>query len=277
MVGGALRFVCRCAYAECDSGDLYFGEHAGQRDHPICGDPFGAGVVQCRPHDLRLPRGCEYFAPVAYLVSGAGILMGGVRTKPWNTYAGAFLGVAEAKPLIYGTNLGAILLRAFLASGLRGSSIRIVRMEDLFCVFGGALMMGLLFAEKAGIPLARALGEKMDGGAPIQLVMVFLLSNLIPAIVLTPMLPLCDGVLKKFWPSDSEDKLERPNYLTNQALADAETALDLIPNPLGRLFASVSSARATMGGGHDEGEATAFVILGGAIEIFCTGSPSKIH
>ena len=183
--------------------------------------------------------------------------MGGVRTKPWNTYAGAFLGVgiilfgleqigsglaplkdalwfheilemalaspmlaftigfaasallqsntgaamvvitlaqsgalgvAEAMPLIYGTNLGAILLRAFLASGLRGSSIRIVRMEDLFCVFGGALMMGLLFAEKAGIPLVRALAEKMDEGAPIQVVMVFLLSNLIPAIVLTPML-----------------------------------------------------------------------------------------
>ena len=30
---------------------------------------------------------------VAYLVGGAGILMGAVRTKPWNTYAGAFLGV----------------------------------------------------------------------------------------------------------------------------------------------------------------------------------------
>ena len=187
------------------------------------------------------------------------------------------LGVAEAMPLIYGTNLGAILLRAFLASGLRGSSICIVRMEDLFCVFGGALMMGFLFAEKAGIPLVRALVEKMDGGAPIQLAMVFLLSNLIPAIVLTPMLPLCDSVLKKFWPSDSEDKLECPKYLTNQALADAETALELIPKELGRLFASASSARVTMGGGHDEGEATAFVILGGAIEIFCTGSPSKIH
>ena len=61
-------------------------------------------------------------------------------------------------------------------------------MEGLFCVFGGVLMMGLLFAEKAGIPLVRALAEKMHGGAPIQLVMVFLLSNLIPAIVLTPML-----------------------------------------------------------------------------------------
>ncbi len=275
---------------------------------------------------------------VAYLVGGAGILMGAVRTKPWNTYAGAFLGVgiilfgleqigsglaplkdalwfhevlemalaspllafvigfaasallqsntgaamlvitlaqsgafgvAEAMPLIYGTNLGAILLRAFLASGLRGSSIRIVRMEDLFCVFGGALMMGLLFAENSGIPLVGALADKMDGGAPIQLAMVFLLSNFIPALVLTPFLPICDSVLKKYWPSDFEDKPECPKYLTNQALADPETALDLIPKELGRLFASVSPARATMDGGHDEGAAPAFVTLGGAIESFC--------
>ena len=124
-------------------------------------------------------------------------------------------------------------------------------MEDLFCVFGGALMMGLLFAENSGIPLVGALADKMDGGAPIQLAMVFLLSNFIPALVLTPFLPICDSVLKKYWPSDSEDKPDCPKYLTNQALADPETALDLIPKELGRLFASVSPSRATMGGGHD--------------------------
>ena len=40
----------------------------------------------------------------------------------------------EAALLIYGTNLGAIPLRAILAFGLRGRSLRLVRMEDLFCV-----------------------------------------------------------------------------------------------------------------------------------------------
>ena len=275
---------------------------------------------------------------VAYLVGGAGILMGAVRTKPWNTYAGAFLGVgiilfgleqigsglaplkdavwfrdvlemalgspmlafaigfaaaallqsntgaamvvitlaqsgalgvSEAMPLIYGTNLGAILLRVFLASGLRGSSIRIVRMEDLFCVFGGLLMMGLLFAEKAGIPLVRALADKMDGGAPMQLALVFLLSNFIPALVLTPFLPLCDGLLKRFWPGDPVDSPDCPKYLTNQALADPETALDLIPKELARLFASVSPLGESKDTGPDNSEPPAFAMLGSAIESFC--------
>lgn len=65
-------------------------------------------------------------------------------------------------------------------------------------MFGGVLMMGLLFAEKAGIPLVLGLAERMDGGAPIKLAMVFLLSNLIPALVFTPLLPLCDAALKSF-------------------------------------------------------------------------------
>ena len=275
---------------------------------------------------------------VAYLVGGAGILMGAVRTKPWNTYAGAFLGVgiilfgleqvgsglaplkeaawfsevlemalgspvlafaigfaasallqsntgaamvvitlaqggalkvSEGMPIIYGANLGAILLRMFLASGLKGSSVRLVRMEDLFCVFGGVLMMGLLFAEKAGIPLVLGLAERMDGGAPIQLALVFLLSNLIPAIVFTPLLPLCDAALKKFYPSDPSDKPHCPKYLTNQALADPESALDLIPKELARLFASVNLSKVRGVGEGDPDESTSFAMLASAIESFC--------
>ena len=275
---------------------------------------------------------------VAYLVGGAGILMGAVRTKPWNTYAGAFLGVgiilfgleqvgsglaplkeaawfsgvlemalgspvlafaigfaasallqsntgaamvvitlaqggaldvSEGMPIIYGANLGAILLRMFLATGLKGSSVRLVRMEDFFCVFGGVLMMGLLFAEKAGIPLVLGLAGRMDGGAPIQLALVFLLSNLIPAIVFTPLLPLCDATLKKFYPSDPSDKPHCPKYLTHQALADPESALDLIPKELGRLFASVNPSKVGGVGEGDADESTSFAMLASAIESFC--------
>ena len=275
---------------------------------------------------------------VAYLVGGAGILMGAVRTKPWNTYAGAFLGVgiilfgleqvgsglaplkeaawfsgvlemalgspvlafaigfaasallqsntgaamvvitlaqggalkvSEGMPIIYGANLGAILLRMFLATGLKGSSVRLVRMEDFFCVFGGVLMMGLLFAEKAGIPLVLGLAGRMDGGAPIQLALVFLLSNLIPAIVFTPLLPLCDAALKKFYPSDPSDKPHCPKYLTHQALADPESALDLIPKELGRLFASVNPSKVGGVGEGDADESTSFAMLASAIESFC--------
>jgi len=136
-------------------------------------------------------------------------------------------------------------------------------------VFGGVLMMGLLFAEKAGIPLVLGLAERMDGGAPIQLALVFLLSNLIPAIVFTPLLPLCDAALKKFYPSDPSDKPHCPKYLTNQALADPESALDLIPKELARLFASVNLSKVRGVGEGDADESTSFAMLASAIESFC--------
>ena len=182
---------------------------------------------------------------------------------------GGALKVSEGMPIIYGANLGAILLRMFLATGLKGSSVRLVRMEDFFCVFGGVLMMGLLFAEKAGIPLVLGLAGRMDGGAPIQLALVFLLSNLIPAIVFTPLLPLCDAALKKFYPSDPSDKPHCPKYLTHQALADPESALDLIPKELGRLFASVNPSKVGGVGEGDADESTSFAMLASAIESFC--------
>lgn len=281
---------------------------------------------------------------VAFVVGVAGIAMGSVRRKPWNTIAGAVLGVgiilfgleqlgaglaplkdeawfrqaievalhspfqafligvaaaallqsntgaamvlitlaaggafgvAEAAPAIYGTNLGAIALRAFLARGLSGSSIRLVRMEDLFCVFSGGLMMALFFMERAGIPLVQAFVHSLDGGNAIRLATVFLLSNLIPALVLSPFLPLCEGLLKRFWPSDAAEHAEQPKFLRSQALADPETALDLIPKELGRLFGTLSLAAKPLAMDVDSHEMPAFVQLGSAIESFCVRLASE--
>jgi phosphate:Na+ symporter len=259
---------------------------------------------------------------VAFVVGVAGIAMGSVRRKPWNTIAGAVLGVgiilfgleqlgsglaplkdevwfrqvievalrspvlitlaaggafgvAEAAPAIYGTNLGAIALRAFLARGLSGSSIRLVRMEDLFCVFSGVLMMALFFVERAGVPLVQAFVHSLDGGDAMRLAAVFLLSNLIPALVLSPFLPLCEVLLKRFWPSDAAEHAEQPKFLRSQALADPETALDLIPKELGRLFGSLSLAVKPSAVDVDSHEMPAFVQLGSAIESFCVRLASE--
>lgn len=240
---------------------------------------------------------------VAYLVGAAGIFMGSVRAKPWNTIAGVLLGVglilyalgemgAGAEPLkeaawfrdglafalhspvlaffcgivaaailqsntgaamliitlagagaipvdgaipvIYGTNLGAIVLRFFLASGMKGAPLRLVRMEDFFCVFSGLTMMCLFFLEKVGIPLVAALASAAHAPGT-QLALVFLLSNLIPAILLTPALEPAAGLLKRIWPDDTATR----SLLTPQAVADPATALDLIPKELARLLASL--------------------------------------
>jgi len=275
---------------------------------------------------------------VAFVVGLSGIVMGSVRRKPWNTIAGAVLGVgiilfgleqlgselaplkdeswfreaitaalssplqafgigiaasallqsnagaamvlitfvaggtfdvAEAAPAIYGTNLGAIALRALLARGLSGSSIRLVRMEDFFCLFSGVLMMGLLLLERAGIPLVVAFANHLHGENAMRLAAVFFLSNLIPALILSPFLPLCEGMLKHFWPSDAAERPGQPKFLSSQALADPDTALDLIPKELGRLLGGLNLLGSGATTDVDAQEASDFEQLGVAIESFC--------
>jgi phosphate:Na+ symporter len=162
-----------------------------------------------------------------------------------------------------------------LARGLSGSAIRLVRMEDLFCVFSGVLMMALFFLEKAGIPMVIAIVKSVQGGDAIRLASVFLLSNLIPAFVLSPFLPVCEVFLKRFWPSDAAERPDQPKFLRSQALADPETALDLIPKELGRLFASLSLEKMPSVSDSDSHEMPAFMKLGAAIEGFCVRLASE--
>lgn len=282
---------------------------------------------------------------VAYLVGGAGIFMGSVRKKPWNTIAGALLGVgmilfalgemgagaaplkdapwfhaametalsspftaflcgiagaavlqsntgaamlvitlsgagaipvSHALPVIYGTNLGAIVLRLFLAVGMTGSALRLVRMEDFFCLVSGVLMMALYFAEAMGIPLIQALINHVSGGPAIQLAVVFLLSNLLPALLMTPVLPACGAFLSRIWPNDPAAAPNAPAFLTNQALVDPATALDLLPKELARLISTLRADASGSDASDPESHVSpAFIQLGNAIENFCVRLASE--
>src|SRR5262249_6577855 len=113
------------------------------------------------------------------------------------TLAGAgTLDLHPAAMLIYGSNLGAIALRWVLAIGLGGRALRLVRMEALFCVASGLLMVGLDVLESAGVPLVRAGVQAITPDVRVQLALVFLLSNLLPALVLTPALDWCRALLE---------------------------------------------------------------------------------
>ncbi|MFA7344053.1 MAG: Na/Pi symporter [Terrimicrobiaceae bacterium] len=282
---------------------------------------------------------------VACLVGGAGIFMGSVRAKPWNTIAGALLGVgmilfalgemgtgaaplknetwfhtgldaalgcpglaflcgiaaaailqsntgaamlvitlagagaipvSQAIPVIYGTNLGAIILRLFLSVGMKGDALRLVRMEDLFCAFSGVLMMGLFSLEAIGVPLVGPLLRDVTGGPSVRLAFVFLLSNLLPAIVLMPLLPTCSRLLKKLWPNDPAPQAGAPAFLTTQALADPASALDLLPKELGRLLAGVGVESSGRESPDPENHTSPdFISLAAAIENFCVRLASE--
>jgi len=150
--------------------------------------------------------------------------------------AGA-LNLAQATMIIYGTNLGTIPIRIVLAAGLRGSAMQLVRFEDFFCLLSGALMVVLFYAERwLHIPLVGTLARWVSPELSLQLAVVFLLSNLLPALVLWPLLGVAERALSRLWPPGKEEEDAVPKFLQPQALADPATALDLVLREEARLL-----------------------------------------
>lgn len=184
--------------------------------------------------------------------------------------AGAF-SLEQAAMLIYGTNLGAIALRIFLSINLDRPSRRLVRFEDLFCVWSGILMTALFIVERAGVPLVMAgVAHAFPGSVKLQIALIFLLSNLLPATVMAMGTNQVVDLLEKWMPGESFAAKAHPKYLSDTALSDPATAIDLMIKEIGRLFGmiTVRAQRAQIGpDGEPEGD-PAFGQLGASIEQF---------
>ncbi len=176
----------------------------------------------------------------------------------------------QAAMLIYGTNLGAIALRMFLALNLDRPSKRLVRFEDIFCAWSGLLMGALFFIEQAGVPLVLAAVAQVDGGPKLQLAGIFLLSNLLPAALLSFAIGPVMRWLERRLPGESSAALAQPQFLSDAALSDPETATELMARELSRLLVAVHvhPQRAEIGEDGDPEGDPAFGQLGTAIEQF---------
>ena len=150
------------------------------------------------------------------------------------------LDLRAAMLMLYGTNLGAIGLRLFLSAGLSGEQLRLVRLEDFFCLFSGVIMVTLFAVEQAGVPLVEPLVNSFPAPLASKLAVVFLISNLLPALVLSPALGRVVELLRSLWPDKPGiDDPSRPMFLRSQALNDPSSALDLIQKELARLHGTI--------------------------------------
>ena len=156
------------------------------------------------------------------------------------------LGLKPAMLMLYGTNLGAIGLRLFLSAGLRGERLRLVRLEDFFCVLSGTLMVALFAIEQAGVPLVAHLVDFVPAPITTKLAVVFLISNLLPALLISPALGGVLQFFKKLWPDPPAiDDPSRPMFLRKQALDDVSSAFDLMKKELARLLGTIHLSAAT--------------------------------
>jgi phosphate:Na+ symporter len=217
-------------------------------------------------------------APMAFLagVLAAAILQSNTgATMMVITLAGAgALAFPSAALMIYGTNLGAIALRFVLAAGMKGDGLRLVRLEDLFCLWSGVLMLVLYYVEQAGVPLIFALAHAITPAPEQALAVVFTLSNLLPALLLMPCLPAFWKLLLTLWPGEPPVRPGKPKFLVPQALSHPGVALDLLRRELARLLTFMpaggapEAGRKPSGGDEVDEPGAAFVRLSGAIEEF---------
>lgn len=150
------------------------------------------------------------------------------------------LDLRSATLMLYGTNLGAIGLRWFLSAGLRGERLRLVRLEDTFCLASGVLMAVLFALEAAGIPLVAAAVDSLRLPLSSKLAVVFLISNLVPALVLSPILGRVMKLLARLWPDvPATQDPSQPMFLRPQALDDPASAFDLLQKELARLLGMI--------------------------------------
>lgn len=185
-------------------------------------------------------------------------------------FGGGSFQIEQAAMLLYGTNLGAIALRFFLALRFDPPSKRLVRFEDLFCLWSGVLMVALTFVERAGVPLVQAGVQAVFENPRLELAAIFVLSNLLPAATLAFFIGPVVRRLERWLPGEAEIALARPKFLTDAALDDPATGLDLMARETARLFAAIEVRPAPEEFSEDGDPAgdPAFNELGNTIERF---------
>jgi len=181
--------------------------------------------------------------------------------------AGAF-DVERAALLIYGTNLGAIPLRIVLGMNLDRPSQRLVRYEDLFCLCSGVVMTLLTFVPWSGMPLIPAIATRIAPGVELQLAAVFLLSNLIPAAGMALAIRPAAALLQRLLPGESSAALAQPKFLSDSALSDPSSAIDLMAKEEARLLEAIRVEPRRPDGDPEERTDPAFLQLGNVIESF---------
>lgn len=145
------------------------------------------------------------------------------------TMAGAGLfGERETIVLVLGSSLGSGLTTLLLGGNLDGRAGQLAIFQALFKALGVAILLPLvLLGESTGLPLLRHAVDALSGGLAERIAWVFVLCQVVPALLLLPFFGAMERLLARWSPPTETEELSRPLYLSDEALIDPESALPL--------------------------------------------------
>jgi hypothetical protein len=136
-------------------------------------------------------------------------------------------------------------------------------------------MLALFAIEQAGVPLVAHLVDSVAVPVATKLAVVFLISNLLPVLLISPPLGGVLQFLKRLWPDTPVmDDPSRPMFLRSQALDDVSSAFDLMRKELARLLGTIH-LRTAKQSPEEEAPPRAFQDLALAIENFAAKLASR--
>lgn len=191
------------------------------------------------------------------------------------THGGLFT-AEQAALIIYGTGVGVGIWTCFLSSNLRGIPRQLALYQALINSFSGLTLCALYYIEKlTGVPLAIGLAERLADNDSLRLAFAFLFLQSTAVTAALIFSGSAARLLEKLSPPTDEQDLSRPRFLSDGALADPESALDLVEKEQLHLLGHLAGQLATV---RDETAAGATVpaaalhragsVVGAEVEVF---------
>lgn len=202
---------------------------------PLAGEPWFAGLMAWTEGSFVL--GFLIGCTLSFVVQSSIAVMAVVLAFQ----SSGIFGLGESVMIIYGANAGSSLLTLVLSLNLRGQAKQIAMYQTFYNLAGALLLVPLFYVEMwSGAPLVLALVQAIADSPSGQLASAFILFNLVPGLVLLPLLSPATGLLQRLWPDTEAEVASRPKYLHEHAANDPDTAMDLIALEQARLVEYLS-------------------------------------
>jgi phosphate:Na+ symporter len=233
----------------------YFGIDGGGRLRPLLGALLGLGLLflglatikagAAPLRDMALVRQVLEFAGTALLppfLVGAVVTLIAQSSSTVSILAITFtslglLGFDQTVMVVYGASLGSGLSVLLLSGNITGSARQLALFQALFKAAGTLIFLLLYALEQHGYPLVLAATARLASSLPERIGWLFLIFQLVTALVLMPLERPVLALLRRLSPPGAAEALGRPRFLYDQALDHAPTALELVEREQAALVA----------------------------------------